>query len=146
MFTPNSRPLRPARPAAAHEPLPILLDGGEPTVELDHESSEAVIRYQQVRAGADHSYLGPLPARPGEQLGEHLVRVRAREEVARPPGADGREAGERIVDRHVLWTSALAVHAVSLLASSSTSPAPMVRSRSPSPSSARSCDSESSSA
>src|SRR6185437_12382085 len=125
--------LREAGAAAAEQPLPILLDGRERAVELHHESSESCIRYQQVRAGADHSYLDPLGGGPGEQLGEDLVRSHPGEVVAVAARADGREPLERVVDRHVLRRR----HAVSLFASSSTLPAPSEMNTSPSVSSAR---------
>ena len=85
----EGRGLREPGAAAAEQALAVLLDRGERAVQLHDESSESFIRYEQVRAGPDHSYLDPLRGGPGEQLGERLGRVRAgrRSRRGRPCGS-----------------------------------------------------------
>src|SRR5215207_1958866 len=137
----EGRRLREPGAAAAEQALAVLLDRCKRAVQLHDKSSEPFIRYEQVRAGPDHSYLDPLAGGPGEQLGECLRGLRPREEVSVAARADRGQAGQRVGGRD----SGGDVHATSLRASSSTFPAPSVSSRSPSVSSPRRLRSASSS-
>ena len=108
MLIPNSSPESPqvgvfrrrrgqAGAAAAEQVGAVALDLGQRAAQLHRQSSESVIRYQEVRSRADHSYRGADFFCPGEQ-GDQLVLGRgAGEIVGGAAGADRGEAGERVV-------------------------------------------------
>src|SRR6185295_8467220 len=115
----------------AEQPLAVALDPREVSVELEHQSSESIVRYQQVRSRADHSYLGPDAPGVGEQLDEALLAPGTGEHLGGTAGADRGQSREVEValdspgDRHRSSSTRRS-------ASTNTSPAPIVTSRSPS--------------
>ena len=88
---------RQAGSAAAVDPRSIQLDRAQLLVQLQDQSADALVRYQEVRPGADDPYLEPLRPRPGQQPLERLERAGAREELGRAAGADRGQARERVV-------------------------------------------------
>ena len=74
------------------EVIAVALDLGQRAAQLHGESSESVIRYQQIRSRADHSYLDPGVLCPGEQDDELLLRLGAGEIVGGAAGADRGQA------------------------------------------------------
>src|SRR5207253_289834 len=83
--------------AAAQESGPLRAERRQVVVELQHESTKALIGYEEVRAGAHHSYRERPLARPVEEPREPLRRARAGEPVGRSARANGGQALERIV-------------------------------------------------
>ena len=65
----------------------VALDPREVAVELEHQASKAIVRDEQVRSRADHSYREPRRSGPGEQLDQRAPRSPARAKKSAGPPA-----------------------------------------------------------
>ena len=98
MLIPNSSPEspQPAAFAAAEgsrappphsDALAVALDRRELAVQLQHQASESIVRHQEVRSRADHSYREPLLARPSASSSTRRSSVPARAKKSAGPPA-----------------------------------------------------------
>src|SRR5204862_68679 len=83
--------------APADQAAALVLYPCQLSVQLYHESADALVRDEKVRAGTHGSYLEAALRRPLQQTLQTPSAAGAREELRRPAGADRRETREREV-------------------------------------------------
>ncbi len=84
--------------ATAAHAVAMAFDLRKFTVQLQHESSKSVVRYEEIRSRAHHSYRGSQIRCEAEQLEELLLGARAGEHVGvcrRPGPSSAAPAGSR---------------------------------------------------
>jgi hypothetical protein len=133
---PNSTPDSPPhhrgqrRPAAARDGIAVAVDRGQLAREPHHQTVEAGVGRQQVRAQAYHRHLDALGQPPAQQVAQLAGRLRPSKVGGRPASAHRRQPRDRDVAlderrrlRHTCSSS--------MSPTRRTSPAPIVTTMSP---------------